>query len=81
MKLLIMQFSPISNHFISLQSKYSPQHPVLKHTQSVQTNWGFGLFSIISYSTKIENTTFRKLDLFPSSSEEGKDTYSTGTSY
>jgi hypothetical protein len=28
-----MQFSPISRHFISLQSKHSPQHPVLKHPQ------------------------------------------------
>jgi hypothetical protein len=27
MKLLIMQFSPTSRHFISLRSKYSPQHP------------------------------------------------------
>jgi hypothetical protein len=27
MKLLIMQFSPTSCHFISLWSKYSPQHP------------------------------------------------------
>jgi hypothetical protein len=34
MKLLIMQFSPISRHF-SLRTKYSPQHPVLKHPQSV----------------------------------------------
>jgi hypothetical protein len=34
MKLLIMQFSPISHHFIPLQSKYSPQHPVFKHHQS-----------------------------------------------
>jgi hypothetical protein len=32
MKLLIMQFSPISRHFISLRTKYSPQHPVLKYT-------------------------------------------------
>jgi hypothetical protein len=31
MKPLIMQFSPNSCHFISLRSKYSPQHPVLKH--------------------------------------------------
>jgi hypothetical protein len=31
MKLLIMQFFPTSYHFIS---KYSPQHPVLKHPQS-----------------------------------------------
>jgi hypothetical protein len=35
MKLLIVQFSPTSRHFISLRSKYSPQHPVLKHPQSV----------------------------------------------
>jgi hypothetical protein len=35
MKLLIMQFSPTSCHFISLRSKYSPQHPVLKHPQSI----------------------------------------------
>jgi hypothetical protein len=27
MKPLIMQFSPPSHHFISLQSKYAPQHP------------------------------------------------------
>jgi hypothetical protein len=30
-----MQFSPISCQFISLRSKYSPQHPVLKHPQSM----------------------------------------------
>jgi hypothetical protein len=34
MKLLIMQFSPTSCHFISLRSKYSPQQPVLKDPQS-----------------------------------------------
>jgi hypothetical protein len=28
-----MQFSPTSYYFIPLQSKYSPQHPVLKHPQ------------------------------------------------
>jgi hypothetical protein len=32
---LIMQFSPVSYHFIPLQSNYSPQHLVLKHPQSV----------------------------------------------
>jgi hypothetical protein len=32
MKLLTMQFSP---NFVTLLSKYSPQHPVLKHPQSV----------------------------------------------
>jgi hypothetical protein len=35
MKLLIMRFSPISRHFISLRSEYSPQNPVLKHPQSI----------------------------------------------
>jgi hypothetical protein len=35
MKFLIMQFSPTSCHFISLWSKYSPQHSVLKHPQSL----------------------------------------------
>jgi hypothetical protein len=35
MKLLIMQFSPTSYHFIPLWSKYSPQHPVLKHPESI----------------------------------------------
>jgi hypothetical protein len=33
MKLLIMQFSLPSHHSIPLWSKYSPQHPVLKHPQ------------------------------------------------
>jgi hypothetical protein len=31
MKFLVMQFPPISRHFISFGSKYSSQHPVLKH--------------------------------------------------
>jgi hypothetical protein len=30
-----MQFSPTSYHFISLRSKYCPQHPVLKHSQFI----------------------------------------------
>jgi hypothetical protein len=29
-----MQFPPISCHFIFLRTKYSPEHPVLKHPQS-----------------------------------------------
>jgi hypothetical protein len=35
MKLLIMQFSQTSRHFISLRPKYSSQRPVLKHPQSM----------------------------------------------
>jgi hypothetical protein len=34
MKLLMLQCSRVANYFISLTSKYSPQHPVLKHPQS-----------------------------------------------
>jgi hypothetical protein len=35
MQLVIMQFSPTSHHFDSLGFIYSPQHPVLKHPQSM----------------------------------------------
>jgi hypothetical protein len=28
MKFLIMQFPPVSSHFISLRSKYSSKHPI-----------------------------------------------------
>jgi hypothetical protein len=31
-----MQFSPPSLHFIPVRSKYPPQHPVLKHPQSMK---------------------------------------------
>jgi len=33
MKLLIMQPSPASHHFLTLRSEYPPQHPVLTHPQ------------------------------------------------
>jgi hypothetical protein len=29
-----MEFSQLSSHIIPLRSKYPPQHPVLKHSQS-----------------------------------------------
>jgi hypothetical protein len=35
MTLLILQSSSVSCHFAPLRSKYSPQHPVFKHLQSV----------------------------------------------
>jgi hypothetical protein len=35
-KLLIIQYSPASHPFSPLTSKYSPQHPVLKHPQSTR---------------------------------------------
>jgi hypothetical protein len=39
MKLLILQFSPTSSHFIPLRSKYSPQHPVLHHLHDLMLNY------------------------------------------
>jgi hypothetical protein len=30
-----VQLSPFSRYFIPVWSKYSPQHPVLKHPQSM----------------------------------------------
>jgi hypothetical protein len=38
-KLLIIQFSLPFHYFIPLWSKYSPQHPVLKHPQSAFFSW------------------------------------------
>jgi len=35
MKFLVVKSSPASCHFLPLSSKYSPQHPVLRHPQSV----------------------------------------------
>jgi hypothetical protein len=35
MKLLVMQFPPMSRHFIPRRSKYSLQYPVLKHPQYI----------------------------------------------
>jgi hypothetical protein len=39
MKFLIMHFSSTFWHFISSQSKYFPQHPVLKYPQSMFLPW------------------------------------------
>jgi hypothetical protein len=30
-----VQLSPFARYFIPLRSKYSPQHPVLKHPQAM----------------------------------------------
>jgi hypothetical protein len=39
MKLFIMQSFSGSYHFLHLRSKYSPQHPVLTHLESVAFHW------------------------------------------
>jgi hypothetical protein len=49
---------------------------VLTMVHNTQNYWVFGLFPS---SGILENTTFRKLDLFPSLGEgRGEDTYSVG---
>jgi len=39
MKLLIMQSSPASHHFLLLGSKYTPQHPVLTFGNVTQSKY------------------------------------------
>jgi len=39
MKLFIMQSSPFSRHFLLLRFIYSPQHPVLRHPESIFLPW------------------------------------------
>jgi hypothetical protein len=52
------------------------RNTVTPNKQKLQNYWGFGLFPS---SGILENTKFRKLDLFPSSGEGGgEDTYSVG---
>jgi hypothetical protein len=39
MTLCTVQLPPLSCYFIPLRSKYSPQHPVLKHSPSMLFPW------------------------------------------
>jgi hypothetical protein len=57
MKLLIMQFPSVSRHFIPPRSKYSPQHPVLKHPQLS----GIQASETLIQSTNVSNITFNIL--------------------
>jgi hypothetical protein len=53
MKLLIMQSSPTSRHFLPLRSEYSLQHP--QYTRGVETNWAF----LLKYRGSRVKITFR----------------------
>jgi hypothetical protein len=64
MKLLIMQFSPISRHLIPLRYKYSPQHP--HHWNKTQNiiifmQFTFGMFYVYNTvkSFKVKSLIFR----------------------
>jgi hypothetical protein len=69
--------NPLSNRS-ELHSRRSRLWTVLKMVYNTQNYGYFGTLSIVRYSKNLENTTFRKLDLFPSSGE-GRDTYSVGS--
>jgi hypothetical protein len=47
-ELPVVQFYPFSRYFIPRRSKYSPQHPVLKHPQSVLFPWNVGTTDLIT---------------------------------
>jgi hypothetical protein len=68
MKLLIMQFSPISYHIIPLRSKYSPQHPVLKNLQSMCLLW-YQRASFTSIQNHRQNYSFVCSDFYVSSQQ------------
>ena len=48
-QLLIMQFSPLPCYFFPRRSKYSPQHPVLKHPQHLTTQPAYFYYYIILF--------------------------------
>jgi hypothetical protein len=72
---LIMQFSPTSYHFISLRSKYSPQHPVLRYPHSLcsslnvrdQVSHPYRTTGRITVALQFTNTHRVQSSLFPSS--------------
>ena len=50
MKLLIMYFSPAFYHYITLRSKYSPQHSVFKHFQLNKTElYHHSILNLVSH--------------------------------
>jgi hypothetical protein len=51
---------------------HNPDQPESQTIPSCTGLLGFLDFSIIRYSKRLENTTFRKLDLFPSSDKMGE---------
>jgi hypothetical protein len=67
-KFLIMQFSPVSCYFLSLRSKYSPRHTILKHAKSVFQREKFSIhrkqqLHIIQYFSHL-NTVNRDINTY-----------------
>jgi hypothetical protein len=51
MKLLIMQFPPVSRHFIPPRSKYSPQRPVMHNISNMMCTFLFQRLSVTHQAT------------------------------
>jgi hypothetical protein len=49
---------------------------ILTMVHNTRNDWDFGLYPSSGILKTLENTTFRKMDLFPSSGEKMGDTYS-----
>jgi hypothetical protein len=62
MKLLIMQFSVSSYHFIPLRSRYSPQHPLLKYPQSMCFSYVLNPYKTTGYIIVLYTLSFMFLD-------------------
>jgi hypothetical protein len=53
MKLVITQFSPADCYILPLMSKYSTQHPVLKHPQPHRHRHDSNILHHIKYSDEL----------------------------
>jgi hypothetical protein len=64
---------------MSVDNSKIPSTLKIEDIYSSETSMSFWVFGLFPSSGILENTTFRKLDLFPSSGEGGgEDTYSVG---
>jgi hypothetical protein len=61
MKLLIMQFSPASCHFIPLRSKYSPQH-LFSNTLSLCSRQNYSS-EYSNFSVSVQQTKRRSKEI------------------
>jgi hypothetical protein len=77
MKLLTMQFSPTSCHFIPLRSKYSPEHQVSHRYKTTRKIIGFyilksTIFCDVTPCSPLSQPTFRRNISPPSSGSNNK---------
>jgi hypothetical protein len=64
MKRFIYHIFPLSCYFPCHISEYMPQYHSLDHPQLSSELLGFVTLSMVRYCKELENTVFRKIDLF-----------------